>query len=465
MIQFYSAVIGIFILFSCRTTVNVQPPLTETSVPELPKSSISTLVLPIDIDIKEYTSLAEKQVPNKFNGGEHPCDGISFDYQFNRGPFQFTGTGQELITRLDGSYWIKMNYCAKCTDLLSEKPVCAVPKIPFSCGVGEPMRKMKLAFKSSFELTENYGIKTKTTVEEVKPLDPCEVTVFQYDATDQLVTEVKKALNGVTKDMDKELAKMNFKSDVNEAWKMASEAIPVPGYGTFYLQPSAIKMTQPTLIGTRLTTTVQLEVSPLFTQHEQINRPKPLPALQLAKADKKVNDTMQVHFDLLLNYDSLTRISNAYIKGTKIPYKKKEIVIDSVAIFGAKNNRLLFQVNFSGSANGTIFLEGSPTYDAEKERILLEAIDYDINTRNVLIQTASWMFDDKILNELQKAANYDIGPLKKDMLKDLNKQLNYSIYGYQLKSNIHDAQVERLLPLENQLMIRLLIKGTSKLMN
>ena len=54
---------------------------------------------------------------------------------------------------------------------------------------------------------------------------------------------------------------------------------------------------------------------------------------------------------------------------------------------------------------------------------LLLAINY-IHSKSVLLRTAKWLFDKRILEELNKSAKYDLNPLLNETKKTITKQLN-----------------------------------------
>jgi hypothetical protein len=54
-------------------------------------------------------------------------------------------------------------------------------------------------------------------------------------------------------------------------------------------------------------------------------------------------------------------------------------------------------------------------------------VAYDLNSKSILLKTAKWMFDKRILEELRKASDYDLNPLIQETKESVNQQLNTTL--------------------------------------
>jgi hypothetical protein len=114
---------------------------------------------------------------------------------------------------------------------------------------------------------------------------------------------------------------------------------------------------------------------------------------------------------------------NKNLIGYNIPYKGKEIRVDSVHVLGNQKQKLIIQVYFSGSKKGEFYLVGTPTITDDQFFVLTD-LEYDINSKSVLLRTAKWLFDKRILEELNKSAIYDLNPLLNETKTTITNQLN-----------------------------------------
>lgn len=455
---------GIVVLSACRTTIEPTAPVVTEQRAPLPEQPLSTLVLPISVKLTDYYKMADEQVPYTFDGGEQHCEDVSYSYHFVRDPMVLSANERSVDIKVSGKYRIKMNYCPSCTDLFSDDPHCVIPRIYFSCGYGEPMRRMKLGYHTDIELTPDYGLSTTTKLTELKAIDPCEVTVFAYDATDQLLTEVRKSLQSLAKDIDKQLSGISFKKEATQLWKEAATPIEIPGYGYISMQPVSIKLTNPLIQNNVLNTTLILEARPNFTTAKPVetNVP-PLPPLHITPTTP--GDTLELFADLHLSYDSISSLSNRYVKGTKLTIKKKDIILDSVRIAGASDQKLVFKVGFSGDKKGILYITGKPVFNKELQQIELTETDFDIDTKSALLNTAEWLFSDKILEEITKSSKQDLTPQLAQLIDEINKSLLYEYEGFTLSGKVSELLVDQVYPETDRLIVRVAARGTLQLTN
>ena len=458
---FFSLLLLIF-LIGCKTIEPIAPETIEQTAPVTDQPT-SIIVLPIKVDLTEYYQLADKEVPTKFDGQEQHCEGVSFSYHFERDPMKLQANNRDIDINVSGKYRIKMNYCPDCTDLFSDDPHCVIPRVYFSCGHGEPMRRMSLKYTSHVDLTPDYGIQTKTKLTDLKAIDPCEVTVFQFDATDELLKEVRKSLGQLAKDIDQQTSKITFKSTAKGLWKQAETPFEVPGYGFVQLRPSALHLSNPIIRNNILTTSLVLEAKPKFTTERPTTNYSSLPALNIT--EKIPNDTLRLYTDLHLDYDSLSLIINRFIGGKSLTIQKKNVLLDSIRITGANHQQLIFKVAFSGDKSGTLFITGKPFFNAALQQIELTEVDFDIETKSVLLKTAKWLFSDRILTEITKSSKQDLKPQLDLLLVQLNKSLHYEQNGFHISGLITQMSVEHLYPETDRLIVRVAARGTLGMTN
>jgi hypothetical protein len=450
-------------LISCKTITSASPSTSITPLIPAPQP-LSVITIPIEFKLQPYFDLAEKQVDKTFKGNEHPCEGVSYDYVFIREPLDWSGKDQQIVIGLDGKYSLDMTYCAQCIDLFSEKGNCAVPRIPFSCGIGEPMRRMHTEFTSRFAITETYGITTKTNVTELKAIDPCKVTVFSYDATHELMKKMRATLEKTAIDMDKDLSKMHFRKEAQEAWDIASEVIDFSPYGYMYFQPENVSITQPTIKKNILYTQLELSAKPVFSSIKSAALKSTVPDLNVKK--KSTSDSLYVYLDLKLDYDSISIALQPLLSGKKIELDKKRfVIIDSVKVFGASNDQLLFQIKFSGSKKGSLFLKGTPSIDRSSQVLRFNDLDYELETKSILLKTAKWLFNEKILEEFTKASTQDLKPYLNDAKKSINEKFKFRYEGYQFEGKLNTIEIHNVYPSTHFLWIRTYTSGKAQLKN
>ena len=74
---------------SCKTIQPVQPNQLVLNKPQLEQVE-SSVTLPIKLNLKPYFSQVEKSLDLTFKGQDQQCEGISYDYYFERSPIEFS---------------------------------------------------------------------------------------------------------------------------------------------------------------------------------------------------------------------------------------------------------------------------------------------------------------------------------------------------------------------------------------
>lgn len=408
------------VIWSCKT-IHIPEPVVEMTDPPTPVLSISNINVPIEIDLQNQLKGVEKSLPTSFEGKQEQCEGVSFDYKFLRQPINFQLNKTSLYYEVDGKFELKLSYCPKCHNLWDEKGSCAIPRIYTSCGVGEPMRRVKVGYNTSILITDSYTFDTETKLKRFDVLDPCEITVFNFDATSQVEKQVKTQLQSLEKDIDHQIESVDLRSSIKDVWRQLEEPMSLSGYGFLYLNPKSMSLSPVTFDATnkRAELTAKLTAEPVISTNTEETIYSELP--KQVRYISGQGYALNIH--VKASYDSINKRMNNNLIGYKIPYKGKEIRVDSLHVLGNQEQKLIIQVYFSGSKNGEFYLVGTPIITDDQFFVLTD-LEYDINSKSVLVKTAKWLFDKRILEELNKSAKYDLNPLLNETKKTITKQLN-----------------------------------------
>lgn len=435
-------------------------PAVESIKPAPKKQEISVINVPIEVELKPYFKQADESVPKKLKGKEENCEGTSYSYVFERSPIQFNGKGNQLQFDVDGKYALNINYCPKCTDVFSENGNCISPRIYASCGVGEPMRKITITYATQVELLPNYQLKSKTKLKEAKTIDKCEVTFLNFDATERLMVEVEKSLKALASDIDKQVSETAIRSEVQKAWDLLSTPLKIDKYGYLMIQPEGLSVSEFQLNGSVLKFSIAIEAFPKI----QLSKPnlvtKTLPELTPYTPQNGFN----IHVDLVGNYDSLSRLLSSELKGKEIEIKRNKIILDSAKIFGSANKQISFEVSFSGKRKGILYLKGTPVFNPKTQEISFPDLTFDLETKNALLKSAKWIFNDKITQTIRTYSTYNLSVILKETQDKLELELNRKLdEKTSLAGKISKLQVDGIFPVDGEILIRTSLFGTINL--
>lgn len=456
MNKIFLVALSAFFLGSCASIKPEAPDIVVKETLEIPEQPVSVVKVPVKINLRPYFDETNASVPTEFTGGENNCSGVSYSYYFKRRPIYFKGNGEAVEIHVNGSYSLKLSYCPECTSLFSSKEACIMPVTHFSCGIGEPMREMYVSFNSKIGVTNDYHLKAKTSIDKVRAISPCKVTLFRYDATSTLESELKKALKYVAKDIDKEIGTVDLRPDMAYTWSALEEPIDLEGYGYMFMNPKAVGMSEIHYKGDTAYLDAYLQAFPSVRLDTIGFRHTELP--NLSKFD--VNDGFDVKMDITAKYDSLSLLLSRNISGLKTDVKGKEIIFEDVEIHGAANRQLHIKVNFSGKKSGTLFLTGTPEFDTEKQLISFPDLEFDIKTRSALLKSAKWLFDKKITTMIRDAATLELGAYLDSFKSTIDESLNGPLdEGVFMNGNVEEILIDYIYPREDALFMRVSSKG------
>lgn len=450
--KFAFFIFTLLLFTSCGSIKPEAPLISVEETYESPKTEPSYIKIPIKINLKPYFDQTDKSIDRSFNGEEKQCSGVSFKYKFNREPIEFQGIGKKLQFDVDGSYSLWLNYCAGCSDAFASEPYCLTPRIYASCGVGEPMRKIHVGYDTRIRVAYNYQLKSYTKLREIKALSPCKVTVFNYDATSRLEEEVEKVLVKMEKDIDAQIETVDLRPEMEKTWDLMAQPTNLEGYGFLELNPQAIAMDEISYKGDTAYFNAILTANPKILSQKSGERTKKLPNLTTYEE----RDGFDITMDVFSQYDSLSAILTRNISGKSVDVKGKEIIFDSIQIYGASNKKLHIKMNFSGSKKGIFYLTGTPVFVADSQFISFPDLEFDVKSKSALLKGAKWFFDKKVTNLLRQQTEIDLAPYLATLKKELNQNLAMELgTGVHLTGKVKEITVNLIQPRGEHLHIQI----------
>lgn len=447
--------LALYALISCKTIKPVAPAI-ELAEYVPPVQKASSIHIPVEMDLKSKFDDADKAVPYQFKGNEKNCEGVSFSYTFDRKPIKIVGKGKKVGIEIEGKYALNLNYCAKCSDMFSDEKSCVTPRIYVSCGVDEPMRRIKIEYETAIDLKPNFKLQSQTTLKEVTPKDKCEISVFRYDATGRLVKEVKKALKDLGKEIDKEVESLDVKKQAEEIWKTFSTPFPIENYGFLHLNPEKLAINGLKLNGSKLFFEVAIEAFPEVDLSKRNGKNTNLPDMSAINA----REGLDINLNLVAQYDSLSSVMNRSLSGKVITIKKQKIILQEAKVHGAANRQLAIEISFAGSKSGKMFFMGTPHYNDSLQEISFPDLSFDLETKNTLLKSAKWLFNHKITDMVRSYAKFNMTEILLEASKKIELQMNGEIdKGIFLTGKMEQVRVMGIHPAQDKLIIESNLKG------
>ena len=404
---------------SCKTISPTIPAYNEQSKKYTPKSS--QVGIPIEIPLKVIENLVNK----KFSGliyvddsyTQPTNDDIKIKVTVNK-RILLTGQGNSISYQIPLSIWAQGRWSA-C-------PIC--PAIE-----RETSFDIDVFLQSSFELKEDYQFRINTSSKGFQwkksptvSIGPIDIPIGRF-VEDAIITQLKE----ITIDIDKNVnASMDLKSQMNGIWGLLQDPFLLDDSTNTWLKivPTAIKM-EPIRIDSQKVK-IKMGLESFFetwtgSKPETVAK-KNLPNL---KFERSSSQNFNISIRSILGYEKASIIAKEALSGQTFSFKRKKITVNDIKIFG-KGDKVYFHLFISGSVKGEIYLFGIPIYDPVTNELYFEKLDYDINTKNILIKSADWILGSMVQKKLENKLRFSFD----QEVKKIKSELAGTISNYQYKN-------------------------------
>ncbi|HVT86461.1 MAG TPA: DUF4403 family protein [Chitinophagaceae bacterium] len=449
-------ILVLFVSASCSHKINPSKPslpVSDFKLDSLPDSEIN---IPVQINLQPLYSMAEKNIDTIFTSPGYPdkwvYEGCStrYKYSFRRGPLQMKASGNTLNLGFTGYYKIigSTRACINGTAISPWTPPC-------KCGFDEGERKVNVSFVNSFIVQPDYKVRLFVNRMEPQPLNKCEVCFWGQDITTQVMKELKNDLDDAKKNIEQSYGLVDLRSRFQQIWDQLNKSYDIYGLGWLQIHPQQVRINSLYASNDLLNVYLGLSAKPVISFEKPAEQNSPIPNITNSATAPGFN----IFLDAILQYDSLGNILNQQIEGRQFdlgkgPVKKK-FVINSCQIFGAGNEKLIIRVDFGGSAEGTAYFTGKPSYDPISHIVEVKDLDFDVKTKDKFLKTASWLFNKKITDEISSYTKFDLTSFIDSTQMELNQQLNREwMPGIHSYGNISAINLLGIYPLSKFLVLR-----------
>ena len=299
---------------------------------------------------------------------------------------------------------------------------------------------MVIKTESKIGLTEDYCINTVTSGDfewgDTKPvitLGPLKIGLARF-----VEPALRQQMGTLSRQLDKELQQhLNMKKYVADAWVMLQEPVKLDDAMNAWLTvvPQEVRMAplhaKNGNLSTRLGITSYVTVTTDGKPQVQLNRS--LPKLII---DNRLTDDIQVGLTATIPYTQASQLLQTQVANQTYKFDdgKSEVTVKDAAMTPS-GEQLVLMLDIDGKTKaglftkkltGKIYLRGTPYYDAATASIRVRDVDYDLDTKDKLLNTASWMAKNKFIEMIQQQVNIPVqGQLnntKKLLQATLDKQ-------------------------------------------
>ncbi len=294
--------------------------------------------------------------------------------------------------------------------------------------------------ESALSLTEDYKIKTLTTGDfewgDTKPyieLGPMKIGLARF-----VEGPMRDQLGTLTKQLDAEIQnRVQIKQYIQEAWVMVQQPIKIDDTYNAWLKitPTAIRVSP--LVARNGEVNLRIGLSSFI---ETFTNGKPAvkinPNLPRLLTDNRINEDVQIGLSGEITYDYATKLLKEQIGGKTFTFEggKDKVTIKDAAITPS-GDKLMLMLDVDGTTKagiftkkivGKVFLKAVPYYDQESGTIKIRDVDYDLETKDKLLSTASWLAKNKFRENIENQVSFPVKGQLEEAKKQLQQTLNNS---------------------------------------
>lgn len=282
----------------------------------------------------------------------------------------------------------------------------------------------QISFKPRID--ENWGIQIdQLEIESWGKSLQYDLLGYQIDVEPMIKKHVKSIMESQL--VTEGLSNLNLKSLAEKAWSAYGKPINIANDDwkmVLVTTPEKIRVSQNFTEDQHLVLNLGIE-GEVFSQAESMVDRKQ-PPLPNVFPNENTDNKLDITLPMVITYAAIDELLTKEMVGNAFRIDSKTQLIPTTIATQSFGNRALVKMDFIAKrANrkdlvGELFLVGTPVYSVEREAIVFENIDFDLNTENFLTNSARWLKKKKILNAIEKQAVYPIG----DYIEEASRELN-----------------------------------------
>ena len=308
--------------------------------------------------------------------------------------------------------------------------------------------EIDLRFKTKFDLDKDWAVHTQTQADGYAWVRRPTVSVVGVNIpiTNFVGRMIDKNLGDITKTIDQQVRRnVDLRTPVLKAWNTLREPYLLSEKYRTYLQivPKRVLITPLRFEGRLIRATIGIEGFTLTTTGAKPDV-RPVVALPDLTVVSQVKDDFQIGLLSEASYPEVAKIAAEEFVGKSFSFSdnRYNIIVTSMDLYG-QNDNLIIKAGLKGTINGDIYLRGRPYYDAHDQTISLKDLTFDLDTKNILQQSASWLLKGTFARTLEKQLSFPVGSQIADMQKLLQDRLKNNQLA---KGVVINGQIDEIKP-------------------
>lgn len=239
---------------------------------------------------------------------------------------------------------------------------------------------------------------------------------IKIGVADLVESKLREKLPGITEKISNLASTVPIKEIVERTWLAAQKPVSLSH------NPELTLEVEPVSFGVGPTTSegLALVIRPTVVAKVRVHAGTGVPPAQLKPLPPNTGTLGGDTFSLAVRADApfaeLNALAQERLVGKPIELAEGRTVTPDAVRISSAGNKLILRVDFHArlswlpfaNFNGWLYLTGTPKYDDVKRQLSVDDFDFDVNTRNLLVESASALVHKHFLQQLRTAMVYNL---------------------------------------------------------
>ena len=439
----------VFLFPFCKTAAPTNAPKpAEQYNTEVEQPLVSTLTIPVNISVDDLVRslnarLSGRALYEDYSYTDNGNDGLMMNAWKSQDITLFF-SGNTIKYRIPLKLWIKKEL------LLG--------------AAAEVEGELALNFKTTFSINADWTLSTQTEVEYHEWISRPYLKTGLGNISVETIANLglNRSKRTLSQTLDQYVSQqISLRPYVQEAWTALQEPILMDSLYQMWVKttPTGIAMTPITTYNNAIRAKIAVDClnDVNFGQKPYFRENSTLPNLRLIS---EAPDDYQVRIATDVPFPEAERLAKNMMIGQVFESGKNKVKVEDIQLWG-NNDKVVVNSRLSGSFNGNIYFIGRPEFNPQKNQIEVKDLDFQVDTKNFLFRTASWIFQGTIKNQMKKAMTFPLDENIKALKASVQESLNYYEIqpGIVLTGTVDSVTVENTRVTPTSIRVNLFSKG------
>jgi len=277
---------------------------------------------------------------------------------------------------------------------------------------------------------------------------------------------LKKNQTLVSNEIDKAIKqKFSMRKYIQDIWLTMQKPIKINEDYNLWLKLNPQEISSMPIVNQNGKIKISMGVKSLVESYMG-DEPKVIPNTGLPdfKLAKTLDNSFTINLLADISYKSADTLAKQFLKGKTFTQDKKSVTVTNIKVYG-NNNKMVIGATLAGSLNGIIYFTGKPVYDSATATVKIAELDFELETKNVLLKTANWLLHNKFIKMIEPSLVFPLGEKLAESKTLIQNKLtnNYITKNILLNGQLQDLNIENIFLTPESIKVAVNFKGNLNL--